>query len=302
MRIAFAGLHSGEEPPIAGKNGSGTIFFSGCTLACSFCQNCQISHEGMGRDASIPEFTSICLRLAARGAENINLVTGTHFIPSIVEGIHEARKSGLSIPVVWNSSSWENRIGLELLKDTVDIYLPDIKTFDADLSSHSFSAARYPELAQKAIKLMLRNAPLSSYNEHGEELNGKSALTAICSDPLKNRMKRGLILRHLVLPERLSDTAHILSWYAKQLDGAVILSLMTQYSPVGDPEKLPATRFLNNDEYEALTQLLCDYDIDEGFFQELLPGNDWLPDFTRKNPFSATLSIPIWHWREGFLP
>lgn len=301
MRIAFAGLHAGEEPPLARQNGSGTIFFSGCTLACSFCQNCQISHEGMGAEVSIPEFATMCQALADRGAENINLVTGTPFIPSIVLGIQEAKKRGLSIPVVWNTSSWENRQGLELLKDIVDIYLPDIKTFDSTLSARSFSAADYPVVAQKAIRQMLRNAALCCHDHQNQMLHGKEALDAICENPLKNKMIKGVILRHLILPNRLSDTAHILAWYAEQLDGKAILSLMTQYTPIGEQEKLPATRYLEENEYEAVTKLLSDHNIEEGFFQDLLPGSDWLPDFNRSNPFSAALSVPVWHWRDGYL-
>ena len=126
MRIAWAGLHRGEEPPLIGEKGSGTIFFSGCTLKCGSCQNCQISHQGLGREVTVAELREMMLRLQARGAANINLVTASHFAPSVVGCVAEARKQGLSIPVVWNSSGYEQLSTLELLRETVDVYLPDL--------------------------------------------------------------------------------------------------------------------------------------------------------------------------------
>lgn len=301
MKIAFAGLHSGEEPPIALHGGSGTIFFSGCTLACSFCQNYQISRECAGAPVSESEFADICLKLQEKGAENINLVTGTQFIPSIVIGLREAKRRGLAIPIVWNSSSWESREGLSLLAAAVDIYLPDIKTFDKELSAKVFKAPEYPIIAQKAIRYMTRHSQTSCTDPSGQVHTGPGALERLCENPLDHPMKSGLILRHLVLPDRLFDTANIFRWYSQELKGSVILSIMSQYTPVGDRAHIPALRYLNESEYTAVSELLEQFDIDQGFFQDLLPGSDWLPDFNRLNPFSSELSKPVWHWKDGFV-
>ena len=151
MRIACATLHHGEEPPITGKGGSGTIFFTGCTLQCRFCQNHQISRGGIGREVSIEEFADICLKLQSSGAENINLVTGTMFIPSIALGIGLAKEKGLNIPILWNSSGFESSEAVDMLNSFIDVYLPDIKTLNHTFASTFFNAIHYPEAAKAAV-------------------------------------------------------------------------------------------------------------------------------------------------------
>lgn len=160
LRISFAGLHFGEEPLVTVFGGSGTIFFTGCNLRCAFCQNYQISQDGYGRSVSSEEFTKICLDLQAKGAENINLVTGSHHIPLLAQYLKAARSAGVTIPFCWNSSAYESVEMLELLKGLVTIWLPDLKTLSGVLSGKLFAAPDYPEVATKAIKWMIENNPL----------------------------------------------------------------------------------------------------------------------------------------------
>ncbi|MDR1411817.1 MAG: radical SAM protein, partial [Spirochaetaceae bacterium] len=161
LRLASASIHRGEEPPITGSGGSGTVFITGCNLGCVFCQNRQISRAEMGRAVSAGEFAAICLALEKKGAGNINLVTGSHAVPALAEGIRAAREQGLSVPVLWNSSAYESPETLALLAGTVDVYLPDLKTLDREIARRFFRAPDYPEQAAAAILYMLesRGAP-----------------------------------------------------------------------------------------------------------------------------------------------
>ena len=276
--LGFAGIHSGEEPPITGNNGSGTIFVSGCNLGCAFCQNYQISKEGMGREVSTDKFSEICLALQRRGAENINIVTGSHAAPALALGIMEARQKGLNIPVVWNSSAYDGKESLDILEDFVDIYLPDLKTLNPQVSGKYFHAPDYPDRAKEAILRMMDSKPIK-YN-------------GIC-------LSSGVIIRHLILPSYLDNSREVLEWFAKNCKGRALLSLMTQYTPVKSSGEIPG-RYVSEEEYNAVLYMLQEYEIDFGFSQELVRGSDWLPDFNRTNPFSSELSIPVWHWKTGF--
>ena len=291
LRLGFAGIHKGEEPSITGNGGSGTIFVSGCNLGCAFCQNYQISKEGMGREITAVEFVEICLVLQKKGAENINIVTGSHAAPALALGIAEAKKQGLAIPVVWNSSAYEGMEVLEILKDHVDVYLPDLKTLNPDISSRYFNAPEYPSQAATAIQKMIEYREL--------RYSGISLVS-------------GVIIRHLVIPGFLDDTRQVLSWFAENCNYKALLSLMTQYTPVysGNEKKsggkiasgtpIPGT-YLSEKEYDAVLLMLDEYGIDHGFCQELVTGSDWLPDFNRTNPFSSELSLAVWHWKKGFV-
>ncbi|GHV40739.1 radical SAM protein [Spirochaetia bacterium] len=280
LRLASASLHRGEEPPITGSGGSGTIFVTGCNLGCVFCQNYQISREGMGRAVSSEEFAAIALRLQEQGAENINIVTGSHAVPAIARGIDAARSRGLRIPVLWNSSAYESPAMLDLLKSRVDVYLPDLKTLDSALAGRYFNAPDYPRHAAAAIFKMLE----------ARELRYNKAETTLIS---------GVIIRHLVLPGHLESTRELIRWFAEHCRGKALLSLMTQYTPVGG--KNTPGRYINQGEYGQILSWLEDFDIEDGFCQELVTGNEWLPNFERPNPFSSDLSVPIWHWKAGFI-
>jgi putative pyruvate formate lyase activating enzyme len=294
LRIAWAGLHFGEEPPVTGEHGSGTVFVTGCNLGCAFCQNFQISRDGMGRTVEAAEFAEICLALAEEGAENINIVTGSHAIPSIASGLRKAKNQGLAIPILWNSSAYETTEALSLLDGLVTVWLPDLKTLNPLLSENVFRASDYPKVAKKAIRYMADKSPLKLTNSRTEE-----------SSPGAGKIISGVIVRHLALPGRLADTELVLRWFAEHLKDKAILSLMTQYTPVKaspyaqDINAFP-DRLLDKGEYKKLTNLLEELDIDTGFYQELVDDTDWLPDFNRQQPFSSKLAKPVWHWSKGF--
>lgn len=279
LRIAVANLHFGEESPVTGERGSGTVFFTGCPLQCAFCQNCQISRGDIGRSVSPEVFASICIALQDGGAENINLVTGSHFIPSILHGIEIARIEGLDIPVLWNTSGYETLESLELISDIIDVWLPDLKTLNGEIADRFFKAPDYPEAAKRAIEWMVKqNSPL---------IEG-------------GIISKGTILRHLVIPGHVEETREVISWYRERLHGKALLSLMFQYTPIeGDPKG--PDRVVSAAEYDAVLSLLDEFKIEEGYIQERDEKSPWVPDFTRLNPFPADFSTVIWHWREGFL-
>lgn len=293
IRIAWAGLHFGEEPPITGKNGSGTIFITGCNLRCSFCQNFQISQDGIGSEVSSEEFAQICVSLQDNGAENINIVTGSHSIPSIATGLRAAVAKGLTIPILWNSSAYEKPEALALLAGLVTVWLPDLKTLNPLLSETVFHATDYPKVAKKAIRYMVDISPL------------KIEYPDIASYP-EGKIYSGVIVRHLALPGKIADTELALRWFAQHLEGKAILSLMTQYTPVKNSSYAKGInafpdRPLEDSEYNQLTELLEELELETGFYQELVSDLEWLPDFKRTQPFSSELALPIWHYTKGFI-
>ena len=305
LRIAFAGLHFGEEPLVTVFGGSGTIFFTGCTLRCAFCQNYQISQDGFGREVSVEEFAQICLKLQEAGAENINLVTPSHNIPLIAEGIRLAKKSGVTVPFCWNSSAYESVEMLELLRGLVTIWLPDLKTLSPSLSKNLFAAEDYPEVAAAAINWMIKNNPMK-IEEIPEPPNAKPVEWAEPGEP-RDKMHQGVIIRHLFLPGRFEETAEVLQWLKENADGKACISLMNQYTPVNfseEKEKLAhrqkslgaiENRLVSVQEDEDLQDLIEAYDFDYLFYQELTDDTSLLPDFTRNQPFSNKLAKPVWH-------
>jgi len=279
LRIACAVLYRGEEPPLLGKHGSGAIFVSGCNLGCVFCQTWQASQGDkpagpMGRVVSTETLAEICLTLQKNGAENINFVTGSHAVPAIAEGIIAAKEAGLKIPVVWNSSGYEGAQSLEMLKDHVDIYMPDLKTLDSELAARFFNAPDYPQTAIAAIIKMIDTC---------------------------GGISNKVIIRHLVLPGFLESTRSALHWFAHNVKSRALLSVMTQYTPLktAGREKLSKKapqRYLNEAEYETVLGWLEEFGIEEGFCQELTVGTQWLPDFSKANPFPPEIAVPLWHW------
>ena len=290
LYIAWAGLHFGEEPPITAGTGSGTIFVVGCNLACSFCQNWQISQEGMGKAINADEFSLICLKLQEKGASNINIVTGSHNTLQILEGLRLAKMRGLCIPIVWNTSSYEKISELENLSSQIDIWLADIKTFDSSLAFSIFRAKDYPKVARDAILKMVELSPLVYAGD-------------VETDVENEKLISGVIVRHLVLPNRLNDTEEILKWFSDNLKGQALLSLMTQYTPIERAKinEIDFERYIEAREDENLRELLSRYDIEDGFYQELVQDSTWLPNFEQVQPFSSNLAFPIWHWKCGFV-
>ena len=312
IKIALACLHFGEEPLVTVHGGSGTIFFTGCTLHCAFCQNYQISQNGMGRTVSKDEFTKICLRLQNAGAENINLVTGSHIIPLLAEFIDAAQSAGCSIPFCWNSSAYERTETLELLKPFVKIWLPDLKTLNPALAKELFAAEDYPAAAAEAIQWMIQNFPLKMHSVPAPHSyrDGENRLVPVGT--VKEKMTQGVIVRHLFLPGRFEETADTLVWLKENADSKACISLMSQYTPVPfaeDKKRLQRrknalqaieNRLVNRSEDEDLRDLIEAFDFDVLFYQELSDDTSWLPDFSRPQPFSNKLAVPVWHWKFGF--
>ncbi len=279
MRVACACLHFGEEPPITGSGGSGTVFFTGCTLKCGFCQNWQVSRRGAGAALSEEALAGIFLRLQGEGAENVNIVTGTQFAPSILDSLALARARGLAIPMVWNCSGYETPETVAMLAGEVSFFLPDLKTLDPELARRHFNASDYPERAKTALLAMAEARPLRWNRE---------TLTA------------GLIVRHLVLPGHLEQTREALSWFASNLSGKALLSLMFQYTPIpGQELPAPLDRMASEEEHRRALAFLDELAIEDGFFQEPVPDAGWLPDFSRAKPFSSGLSRMVWHHADG---
>lgn len=283
LRVSIAGLHFGEEPPLSGNGGSGTIFVTGCAMGCPFCQNHQISRSGMGQVVGENEFVEIARTLAEAGAENLNLVTPSHMAPTLAAYLRASAAAGIHLPVAWNSSGYESPESLSLLSELVNIWLPDLKTLDEDVASRRYGLADYPRAAKTALLKMADSGSVDI------DSNG--------------RMIRGLMARHLVLPGELESTRTVLEWFAENLKGRAWLSLMAQYTPVRIPGELRdiPERQLNEDEYSMILGWLDEYGIEDGFVQDLVPGTDWLPDFRNANPFSSDLSKIVWRWNAGFV-
>lgn len=280
LRVAYAGLHGGEEPVLTGEKGSGTVFFTGCTLRCRFCQNWQISQRGAGAPVSVEDLAGMFLSLERAGAANVNLVTGTQFLPHVLQAATIARDRGMGLPLVWNSSGYESIESLDLMRGQVGIYLLDVKTLDIGLARALFGTADYPDRAREAA-------------EHA------SALTSLRYRG--NLLEEGLVVRHLVVPGFLDATRQVLEWFARSVSANALLSLMFQYEPVGPDVRAPGDspvpdRRVTEAEYEQVAAWLEELGIEEGFIQEPITDSSWLPDFTRLNPFSSELSRPLWSW------
>ena len=275
VRVAWSGLHRGEEPPVTGSNGSGMIFFSGCPLHCEYCQNHQISgpsderSSAVGIVVSIEELANLMLALQKMGANNLNLVTGTHFIPSIVESLMLAKDRGFTLDVVWNSSGFETKLGLDVIDPSVDLYLVDVKTLDEEVSISFCALALYAQRI-KAVMQYLVAAKKSTYVSSDGQL-------------------KGIIVRHLVFPGTLEATKEVLRYFAEELKDHCYLSLMVQFEPPKGNITFPP---ITEDEYELLMDLLERHAIEDGFVQELGENVSWIPDFTLDNPFPEGFASP----------
>ena len=249
LRVALVSLHKWEEPCLVGKkNGAGTIFFSHCNLKCVYCQNFSISHEGFGEKISVERLAEIFIEQQNRGAANIELVTPTHYTEKICEAIDLAKNRGLSLPIVWNSNAYENISTLELLRGRVDIFLPDLKYFDDEAAKIYSSAPNYFSIASAAVKKMF-------------ELVGSAKFDG-------KLMTRGIIVRHLVLPNFRRDAIKIIDWLYENFGEKIFISLMNQYTPIFRAfEHKKLSRALTTFEYDSVVEHATNLGIKNCFVQ-----------------------------------
>lgn len=253
LKVARAALHYWEEPCISGTNGSGTVFFSGCSLHCVFCQNEKIAQGIAGKEISKERLAEIFLELQEKNANNINLVTPGHYVPHIVWSVEKARNQGLDIPVVYNTSSYENVDTIKMLEGIVDIYLPDFKYWNPEIAARYSKAPDYPVVAKNVIAEMVRQQPNPYfYESKGQEL-----------------MKKGVIVRQLLLPGQLQDAKNIVKYLYETYGHQIYLSLMSQFTPLPHVEKYPElNRKVSKRSYDAYVDYAIELGVENAFIQE----------------------------------
>ena len=251
IKIALYSIHNFEEPCISGEKGSGTIFFSNCNMNCVFCQNYEISQLGRGKEITIEELANVMIKQQERNVQNINLVTPTSYALHIVEAIKIARKKGLKIPIVYNTNGYESVETLKLLEGYVDIYLPDLKYYYDDLAKKYSKVDNYFEIATKAIQEMYRQVGAPVLDENGV-------------------MKKGLMIRHLILPNEVQNSKKILKWIKNNIDSNVYVSIMAQYFPTYKAKTIhEISRKITKEEYEKIENYLYELNLENGYIQEL---------------------------------
>lgn len=251
LKLARAALHYWEEPCISGEAGSGAVFFSGCSLHCVFCQNEEISRGRSGKEIGKERLVEIFLELQEKGANNINLVTPGQYVPHIIWAVEQARNQGLKLPIVYNTSSYEKVEILRRLEGIVDIYLPDFKYMSPDIAMKYSKAKDYPEVAKAAIAEMVRQQPSPVFDEETE------------------LMKRGVIVRQLLLPNLLEDAKAIVKYLYDAYGDNIYLSLMSQFTPLSNVENYPElNRKVSEKEYEEYVNYAIELGVENGFIQE----------------------------------
>ena len=262
VKIALASVHNYEEPCISGKNGSGTIFFSNCNLSCIYCQNYKISQLGKGYELSVEELANIMLEQQEKGVNNINLVTPTMYAYQIIEAIKIARKNGLNIPIIYNTNGYENVKTIQDLNGYVDVYLPDLKYYSNELSKKYSKVDNYFKYATEAIKEMYKQVGCPVFDENGI-------------------IQKGLIIRHLVLPNHLQNSKHVLKWIKENMPEDTYVSVMAQYFPTYKAkEDELINRKLTKKEYKEIEEFLYTLDLKNGYMQELGEHEEeYVPDF-----------------------
>ena len=250
VKVALYSTHNFEEPCISGKKGSGTVFFSNCNMNCVFCQNYEISQHGKGKEISIEELADIFIKQQKKDVENINLVTPTSYVPQIIEAIKIARGNGLKLPIVYNTNGYEKVETLKMLDGFVDIYLPDFKYSDNELGKRLSKVNNYFEIATEALKEMYRQTGKAVFNDEGI-------------------MQRGMIIRHLVLPNHILNSRRVLKWINENMHD-VYVSVMAQYFPTYKAKEMDdISRKLTKEEYEQIENYLYRLDLENGYIQEL---------------------------------
>ena len=250
VKVALYSTHNFEEPCISGKKGSGTVFFSNCNMNCVYCQNYEISQQGKGKEISIEELAEIFIEQQKNDVENINLVTPTSYVPQIIEAIKIARGKGLELPIVYNTNGYEKVETLQLLEGFVDIYLPDFKYSDNALAKKLSKVDNYFEVTTNALKEMYRQNGKAVFNEEGV-------------------MQKGMIIRHLVLPNHILNSRRVLRWINENMHD-VYVSVMAQYFPTYRAKEFDdINRKLTRNEYEQIENYLYKLDLQNGYIQEL---------------------------------
>lgn len=250
IRVARAALHYWEEPCISGKKGSGAVFFSGCSLHCVFCQNREISDGKAGKVISKERLSDIFIELAGKGANNINLVTPGQYIPDIVWAVNDARSRGMKLPIVYNTSGYENVTELKLLDGIVDVYLPDFKYMDSALSAKYSRAKDYPSVAKQAISEMVRQQP------------------RVVIDDATGLIQKGVIVRQLLLPGHVNDAKAILKYLHDTYQDSIYISMMSQFTPIALKDYPEINRTVTRREYERLIDYAIKIGITNAFIQE----------------------------------
>lgn len=250
IKVARAALHYWEEPCISGKKGSGAVFFSGCSLHCVFCQNREISDGKAGKVISKERLSDIFLELKAKGANNINLVTPGQYIPDIVWAVSDARRRGMELPIVYNTSGYENADELKQLEGIVDVYLPDFKYMDSALSAKYSRAKDYPSVAKQAISEMVRQQP------------------GVVIDDATGLIQKGVIVRQLLLPGHVNDAKAILKYLHDTYQDSIYISMMSQFTPIALKDYPEINRTVTRREYERLIDYAIKIGITNAFIQE----------------------------------
>lgn len=262
LYLARAALHFWEEPCISGEEGSGTVFFSGCNLRCVFCQNYKISRMDAKKEISIERLSEIFLELQGKGANNINLVTPTHYIPQIIVALDLAKKNGLILPVVYNTSGYESVEILRMLEGYVQVYLPDFKYMSPELAKNYSRAEDYPKKAKLALDEMVRQVGAAEFSQDG-------------------MIEKGVIVRHLVLPNHADDSKEIIKYLYERYGDAVFVSIMNQYTPLPQVEHISdLNRKITESEYDEVVDYAIELGVENGFIQEGETQNEsFIPSF-----------------------
>lgn len=250
IKVARAALHYWEEPCISGKKGSGAVFFSGCSLHCVFCQNREISDGKAGKVISKERLSDIFMELAVKGANNINLVTPGQYIPDIVWAVNNARSRGMKLPIIYNTSGYENVTELKLLEGIVDVYLPDFKYMDSTLSARYSRAKDYPSVAKQALSEMVRQQP------------------DVVIDDATGFIQKGVIVRQLLLPGHVNDAKAVLKYLYDTYHDHVYISMMSQFTPIALKDYPEINRTVTRREYERLVDYALEIGITNAFIQE----------------------------------
>ena len=250
IKVARAALHYWEEPCISGKRGSGAVFFSGCSLHCVFCQNREISDGKAGKVISKERLSDIFMELADKGANNINLVTPGQYIPDIVWAVNDAKSRGMKLPIIYNTSGYENVTELKLLEGIVDVYLPDFKYMDSTLSARYSRAKDYPSVAKQALSEMVRQQP------------------DVVIDDATGLIQKGVIVRQLLLPGHVNDAKAVLKYLYDTYHNHVYISMMSQFTPIALKDYPEINRTVTKREYERLVNYALEIGITNAFIQE----------------------------------